>query len=208
MPKLKIAFAICCAGAIACGPDYPTCDNDDDCHVGEFCINNQCQQCRSSDDCPAGQRCASGACEAIDGYCASTSDCPDGQECRNNRCGEPLTATLDPTPATDTECNLQSIYFAFDEDNLDPAARGAIQQNANCLREKQVQSVHVTGHADPRGTEEYNLALGDRRARSVAEYLQTVGPADVTHSSMGEEMAEGTDDSSWRRDRRADFVER
>src|SRR4051794_16254721 len=71
---------------IACGPDYPKCDNDEDCHKGEFCINNLCQQCRSDQDCAAGQRCAAGACEAIPDYCASSADCEAGKVCENNRC--------------------------------------------------------------------------------------------------------------------------
>lgn len=199
------AFGLLTSGG--CGPDYPNCDNDDGCHSGEVCVNGQCQQCRDNSDCPAGQSCASGACEPIAGYCTATSDCPDGQECRQNRCSGPVTSTTD-TNSAQGPCALQTVYFGFDQDLLDTASRGAIQQNAQCIQEKLVSSVHVTGHADPRGTEEYNLALGDRRARAVADYLRTVGAADVTHSSMGEEMAQGSDDSSWRRDRRAEFVER
>lgn len=195
-------------GAYGCGPDYPNCGNDSDCHEGEYCINGMCEQCRDDSDCPAGQSCASGACEAIEGYCTSTDDCPGGQECRRNRCSAPLSTAMDTAPTAPQACELQTVYFGFDQDDLDSAARGAIQQNATCLRDKSVGNVHVTGHADPRGTEEYNLALGDRRARSVADYLRTVGPAEVTHSSMGEEMAGGSDDASWRRDRRAEFTER
>src|ERR1700748_3798513 len=65
----------------ACGPDYPKCDGDGDCHKGEFCINNLCQQCRNNADCAAGQRCSAGACEAIPGYCTSAADCGPGKTC-------------------------------------------------------------------------------------------------------------------------------
>ncbi|HEY8432102.1 MAG TPA: OmpA family protein, partial [Sandaracinaceae bacterium] len=63
---------------------------------------------------------------------------------------------------------------------------------------------------DPRGTEEYNLALGERRARAVQSYLQNLGidASRIHASSMGEEMASGTDEASWARDRRVDFHER
>jgi peptidoglycan-associated lipoprotein len=61
---------------------------------------------------------------------------------------------------------------------------------------------------DPRGTEEYNLALGDRRAQSAKKYLETLVQSTLSSSSMGEELATGSDESSWSRDRRVDFPER
>ena len=67
----------------------------------------------------------------------------------------------------------------------------------------------MTGLTDPRGTEEYNLALGDRRAQSAKKYLESLGvDASLTASSMGEELATGSEESSWSRDRRVDFQER
>jgi peptidoglycan-associated lipoprotein len=70
--------------------------------------------------------------------------------------------------------------------------------------------VHVTGYCDPRGTEEYNLALGDRRARAVMSYMISLGLDGnaVSASSMGEEMAQGTDEGSWARDRRVEVTAR
>ena len=69
--------------------------------------------------------------------------------------------------------------------------------------------MHLIGRTDPRGTEEYNLALGDRRAQSAQKYLGSLGPnAKLTHSSMGEEQATGTDETGWARDRRVDLQER
>jgi len=64
----------------------------------------------------------------------------------------------------------------------------------------------LTGTCDPRGTEEYNLALGERRAQSAQQYLKSLGvTGEITVSSMGEELATGTDESGWARDRRVDF---
>ena len=69
--------------------------------------------------------------------------------------------------------------------------------------------MHVTGLTDPRGTEEYNLALGDRRAQSAKKYLESLGlRRQLSSSSMGEELATGSDEGSWSRDRRVDFQER
>jgi peptidoglycan-associated lipoprotein len=191
-----------------CGPDYPNCDNDEDCHEGEFCVNGLCQQCRDNSDCPAGQQCAAGACEAIPGYCNSAADCPAGQECRNNRCVA-ATESFQGQETPDTgSCQLGPIYFGFDQDGLDGAARSSVQTNVDCLRSRGAAAVHVTGYADPRGTEEYNLALGDRRSRAVADYMRSLGVGEVTQSSMGEEMASGADEDGWRRDRRVEFLPR
>jgi peptidoglycan-associated lipoprotein len=193
----------------ACGgPEYPSCDTDDDCHAGEFCVNNMCQQCRTDDDCGAGNRCAAGACEAVPGYCTSDSDCGAGQQCQNNLCVTAAQTAAPPPPAAGP-CQLTAAYFGFDSSTLDPSARDQLARNAECIKSRGIASVHLTGLCDPRGTEEYNLALGDRRASSARDYLQSLGvQAQITHSSMGEELAVGTDEASWSRDRRVDFSER
>jgi peptidoglycan-associated lipoprotein len=194
--------------ALGCGPKYPKCNNDDDCHEGEYCVNGLCQQCRTDADCPTGQRCADGRCEPDESFCQDDGDCPDGQECRDNRCAEPVTTGRDLGADADADrgCTIEAVHFEFDSSDLRGSARNQVQANADCMREKGISSVHLTGHTDPRGTEEYNLALGDRRARSVRQYLQSLGiSGDIGVSSMGEEMASGTDESEWVRDRRVDF---
>ncbi|MEZ4256820.1 MAG: OmpA family protein, partial [Polyangiales bacterium] len=192
-----------CALAIGCGPSYPKCDDDEDCHGGEYCVNGLCQQCRSDADCEQGQQCASGRCDAIAGYCQSSTDCPPGQECDGNRCVAPMSSSSDTGSGP---CELQPVYFGFDADALDGAARSAAQANIQCMKERGIAALQLTGHCDPRGTEEYNLALGDRRARAVLDYMKSLG-ADansLASTSMGEEMASGTDEGSWSRDRRVD----
>lgn len=195
-----------------CPPSYPNCDGDGDCQDGEFCVDNTCQQCRSDSDCQEGQRCASGRCEAIEGYCADDSACPDGQECRNNRCATIQTVDNTPPPQDNTAgpCSLEPVYFEFDSHDLDRSSRDIISANASCVRDRSISSVHITGYTDPRGTEEYNLALGDRRAQSVRRYMVQLGVPDgaVTASSVGEEMSSGTNESGWRRDRKVTFTER
>jgi peptidoglycan-associated lipoprotein len=193
-----------------CGPKYPKCNNDTDCHEGEFCVNGLCQQCRVDADCPAGQRCDQGRCEPIEGFCQSAADCPEGQECRDNRCAAPVQSMTDldgDANATGTgACTLETVYFDFDSSELRGGARNQIQANADCMRRNGIGAVHLTGHTDPRGTEEYNLALGDRRARSVKKFLQDLGVSgDVSVSSMGEEMATGTDEQGWSGDRKVEF---
>ncbi|MEM9192780.1 MAG: OmpA family protein [Myxococcota bacterium] len=214
MSLVLLPLSIALSMLSACGPSYPNCDNDDDCHEAEYCVNGLCQQCRTGDDCPRGQGCNNGACEAIPGYCDGPSDCGPNEDCQSNRCVAMSQSTVSP-PDTPTAndgpvCDLRPIYFAFDADQLDPQARDAIQANVDCMRQRGLTSLHLSGHADPRGTEEYNLALGDRRARSVMQYMQSLGVSTgtVTSSSMGEEMASGEDDAGYRRDRRVELISR
>ena len=192
------------AALTACGPSYPKCDNDEDCHKAEYCVNGTCQQCRTDADCAQGQACAAGRCDAIEGYCNSTADCAPGMDCQGNRCVAPM--STDSGTAGPGACELQAVYFGFDADQLDGAARASAQANVNCMKERGVTALQLTGHCDPRGTEEYNLALGDRRARALGDYLKSLGldAANVSSTSMGEEMASGTEESSWSRDRRVD----
>jgi peptidoglycan-associated lipoprotein len=207
---LGALFAIGIAFAAGCSPDYPKCDTDSDCHEKEFCVNGMCQQCRGDQDCPAGQTCAAGACEAIQGYCTTSSDCAEGQECQNNMCVSVAESSLaPPPPSMDTGCELQSVYFGYDSSSLEDSARAQLGNNAQCIKQKGVSALHLTGLTDPRGTEEYNLALGDRRAQSAQKYLQSLGvETQLSYSSMGEETATGTDEGSWARDRRVDLSPR
>lgn len=192
----------------ACGPKYPNCEEDADCKAGEFCVNQLCQKCRTSDDCGPGQQCNAGACEDIPGYCDASRPCPGGDECVNNRCQPAQSRPVEPqVSAPAAQCELQTVYFAFDSANLEPSARDQIAKNAECIRQRGMSRVKVTGFTDPRGTEEYNLALGDRRARSVQQYLSSLGvdPNVLTTASMGEEMARGEDEAGWAQDRKVEF---
>jgi peptidoglycan-associated lipoprotein len=197
--------------AVGCGKTYPKCDEDKDCHQAEFCVNGTCQQCRGDQDCAAGQRCASGACQPIPGYCTSTADCGPGQECQNNLCVAQAQSAAPPeAPAyTGGQCTLESVYFEFDSSTLDQGSRDKLSQTASCIKTRAIKSVHLTGLTDNRGTEEYNLALGDRRAQAAKKYLDSLATgASTSASSMGEELATGTDDASFGRDRRVDFQEK
>ena len=195
--------------AMGCStPEYPTCENDEVCHTNEHCVNGQCQQCRDDSDCPAGQSCASGRCEPIPGWCGSDADCPPGQECIDNRCVAP--AVVETPMETPTACTLSSVNFAYDADEITSGAGSTLQANAECIQSRDIPHVTIVGHCDPRGTEEYNLALGHRRAQGVQAYMGRLGVqrSRMGTQSMGEEMARGSSESGWARDRRADIEER
>lgn len=194
---------------VGCGPSYPNCDRDEQCRDGEHCVDNTCQQCGDDSHCSRGQRCNAGACEDIPGWCDGATDCGPGEECVENRC-QALAAAETQGPQEDPRCQLEAVYYGFDDSTLDETARGALGRDATCIQERSIGAVQVTGMTDPRGTEEYNMALGDRRARSARDHLQRLGVSSgtLTIRSVGEEMATGSDESSWGRDRRADLQER
>ena len=105
---------------------------------------------------------------------------------------------------------LKPVYFSYDEVTLTEEARGILQKNADYLKKWPTTKVVVEGHADSRGTNEYNLALGDRRADSVRDYIVGLGiPTDrVTTVSKGEEQpfCKEETESCWQQNRVGFFV--
>jgi peptidoglycan-associated lipoprotein len=100
--------------------------------------------------------------------------------------------------------------FSFDDFQLLPDDRAALQEVAHCLTDGPLKdhAVSLTGRADPRGTEEYNLGLGTRRAEIVAGYLLHLGvpSSQVSSSTRGALDATGRDDTGWQVDRRVDLA--
>lgn len=104
------------------------------------------------------------------------------------------------------------IYFAYDSSALTMEAQQILRQKAQWLRQNQWATIVIEGHCDERGTNEYNLALGDRRAEAVKAFLVDLGisPARMITVSYGEERPadpRSTEDA-WARNRRAHFVVR
>lgn len=99
------------------------------------------------------------------------------------------------------------IYFDTDQYNVDSADAAALQTQAAYLNQYPQLAITVEGHADERGTREYNLALGERRANAAKNYLVSLGVAAsrINTVSYGKErpVALGSDDASWAQNRRA-----
>jgi peptidoglycan-associated lipoprotein len=105
---------------------------------------------------------------------------------------------------------LQDVHFAYDSYELSDNARELLRMNADWLRENPEAKVEVEGHTDSRGTVEYNLALGAKRATAARDYLVSLGIASerITTISYGKELpiCHEETESCWAENRRAHFV--
>ena len=105
---------------------------------------------------------------------------------------------------------FQPVFFAFDSSDLDSAGQATLNSNAEILKKYPTWVITIEGHADERGTAEYNLALGERRAVAARTYLVSLGvPADRLRTvSYGKEFPfdPGHDEGAWAKNRRAQFV--
>ncbi|MDB5677514.1 peptidoglycan-associated lipoprotein Pal [Sphingomonas bacterium] len=117
--------------------------------------------------------------------------------------------TVIPGSAQDFQRSVMSdtIHFALDMYDIDATSRSILDTQAVWLTKWPDRRITIEGHADERGTREYNLALGDRRANAAKNYLAAKGinPARITTISYGKErpIALGSDEASWAQNRRA-----
>ena len=114
---------------------------------------------------------------------------------------------VSPGSAEDFLVNVgDRVFFGYDRFDLTAAARATLERQAQWLREYPNRRIVVEGHADERGTREYNLALGERRANAVKNYLVAVGvsPSRVSTISYGKEQPAvlGATEAAWAQNRR------
>lgn len=210
----KTCDDITCKGGKRCNPSTLACEwicqNDGDspcdgnrCNV---CKNHQCvpkpPKCTKSADCPAGQICknASDSCNAVcEGGCDASKPCPKGKKCMNNQCVE------------DT-CSMSPIYFNFNKYFIRSDAKSGLRSNVECAKKMiaKGKKVMIEGHCDERGTREYNIWLGRRRAKSTKRFLGSLGVAkgSLCTVSKGKEdpaVSNASSESDHQRNRRALF---
>lgn len=105
---------------------------------------------------------------------------------------------------------LDDVYFDLDESTIRDDARGPLQKNAEWMKRWSSTRIMIEGHGDERGSAEYNLALGDRRANAVKSYLVNLGVADnrITVTTKGKESPFCTEsnESCWQQNRRGHFI--
>lgn len=174
------------------------CTDKSQCPAGLECLGNRCRPCSSDMECAAGNICEAGRCSRA--QCMRDEDCPQDKDCKKGRCvGSEKKVDMGPP------CPLEPVYFGFNVSSLSKEATNALSNNAACLM-KTGRSIDLVGHADPRGTTEYNMALSDRRAQAARDYLRQAGIDSnrLRPVPRGNLDATGSDEAGWARDRRVD----
>jgi peptidoglycan-associated lipoprotein len=223
-----------CKDASTCLQKYPNeiracvegrCEMPPECHVTADCLvrgadlmcrNNRCvPQCESDAECGASQACVSHKCVTA---CKSDAGCPVGNVCVDGHCETEAEALRDghhscrPTKVGDVVA-LDTVVFAFNQYDLSAETRATLEQAALCLKQGPSSlRVVLEGHCDDRGTQEYNLALGERRSQAVEKYLRTLGidasRLDVVSKGENEPVCTEANESCYARNRRVEFVQR
>src|SRR5688572_4004130 len=171
------------------------CSDRSQCAAGQECIANRCRACESDGECGPGLKCLQGQCKKA--QCSTDNDCPQDKDCQNGVCVGKQQVV---------QCQLGPVYFGFDQASLTSEANSTLNGNADAIK-KNGRNVDLVGRADPRGTTEYNMALSDRRAQAVRDYLQRLGidASKLSKVPRGAIDATGADESGWAKDRRVDF---
>ncbi len=142
--------------------------------------------------------------------CSST---PDASETAGPDTGSEFREAPAPAPPQQQTkmLDFQTVYFDFDSYEIRSDARPALRSNADKMSAGVGGTVTIEGHCDERGSAEYNLALGERRANAVKRYLVDLGvpSSRLNVVSFGEDRpaVQGHDESAWRYNRRSDFVQ-
>ncbi|MCR9174652.1 MAG: peptidoglycan-associated lipoprotein Pal [Alphaproteobacteria bacterium] len=146
---------------------------------------------------------------------AACETAPDSGANTGNVGNASVTTPAGPTPgsAEDFAVNVgDRVFFGFDQSTLTTEERTVLERQAFWLRQYQNVAVTIEGHADERGTREYNLALGERRASAARDYLVSLGinPGRISTISYGEErpIAVGSNEEAWAQNRVAISVVR
>jgi peptidoglycan-associated lipoprotein len=186
----------CSANACVAAPE---CTKDDQCPAGKVCQAGKCKACATDSECGPGGTCEAGACKRAN-KCAKDEECADDEDCVDGFCRKGSSAGN----SGDATCALATVYFGYDDASIQQSERDRLEANAQCIEKTKGKSVYLVGHTDTSGTEEYNIALSERRAQTVADYLAKLGadPARLQVVPKGETEPTGLGDD---KDRRCEF---
>ncbi len=212
-----------------CPPTYPKCESDDHCKdKGEVCVQGQCQECATNANCKEGfvcdankcvpkpectndtgcgegKKCKQGKCAVATESkpeCSANDDCPSGQGCTNGKC---------VTSNVSTACTFEPVRFDFNEYNLNSTVQSALASYADCIKKGSLRFT-LEGHADERGTDEFNMVLSQKRAASVRKYLVDLGVSGGALDTVGygenKPASNGSGEAAWATNRRVEFKKR
>jgi peptidoglycan-associated lipoprotein len=205
--------------------------------IDEYCLFGQCQECAKDAHCGAGKQCMKGRCEQV---CAADDECGDGSICEASRCVTAQCKSDDACGAggsckqgrclragetaknggagggdggeAGAVCEKRNtrVQFDFNASDLRPDGRAVLDTLAKCMAKNADWKITVEGHCDDRGTPEYNLSLGESRAKSVKKYLTALGVEDkrVRVVTYGEEkpLDGAASEDAWSKNRRGEIV--
>jgi peptidoglycan-associated lipoprotein len=176
----------------------PQCEKDEQCAPGQVCQAGECRACAADAECGPGGTCEAGSCKRPK-KCAKDDECADDEDCTNGLCMK-----SGANKNADAPCQLQTVYFSFDDSGVQASERDRLDADNACITKNKGKNVLVIGHTDTSGTEEYNIALSERRAQAVADYLARLGadPARLQVVPKGETEPTGQGDQ---KDRRVEF---
>jgi peptidoglycan-associated lipoprotein len=136
---------------------------------------------------------------AIGDRCTTDSQCRAGLACLGGRCVDRAQELA--------SCTNVKVHFEYDSSEIPQAERAQLERAADCLKSSRATKVKIEGNTDERGTEEYNMALGDRRAVSVASYLEKLGATQDQVQTIsygkGDPICQQHDETCWSQNRRA-----
>ena len=212
-----------------CPPTYPKCESDDHCKdKGEVCVQGQCQECATNANCKEGFVCDANKCVPKP-ECANDTGCGEGKKCKQGKCavatesksecsanddcpsGQGCTAGKCVTSNVSTTCTFEPVRFDFNEYNLYGAVQSSLASFADCIKKGSLRFT-LEGHADERGTEEFNMVLSQKRAASVRKYLVDLGVSGGALDTVGygenKPASNGTGEDAWATNRRVEFKKR
>jgi len=173
----------------------PECSRNDDCLKGKKCDNQKCvNECAVDIDCGPGRTCNAGACQDT-----GREESRISADCR------PMDTSKRQVVAT------QTVPFDFDKYDIRLDTRSDLDHAAKCLKEAPEVKVILEGHADDRGTQEYNLALGEKRAATVRTYLKNLGVdtsrMEVRSKGENEPVCREETDECYAKNRRVEYIQ-
>jgi peptidoglycan-associated lipoprotein len=192
------------------------CAKDSHCKGGKTCMQGRCEKsCGNDEQCGNGMICSDKKCAPV--QCTSDGTCGSGSSCKDGRCTKSFSADVGAgaggagAGGPDKPCERTTrVQFGYNESDLSNDGRAELDHVAKCMAKNPTWKMMIEGHADDRGTTDYNLQLGDQRAKGIRQYLSKLGVDNnrMRVISYGEEkpIESSASEGAWARNRRGELV--